>query len=479
MTDSSPEAIEAVETDESARLVESEQVVEADAAAEATMARPVVAIVGRPNVGKSTLVNRIVGRRATIVQEKPGVTRDRKELDAIWNGRQFIVVDTGGWLPAKAAGDDSAFLVRQVSEQAERAIAAADVILCVVDVTVGILEEDDAVARVLRKATAPVIVVVNKVDDERREADAWAFARLGLGEPIAISASHGRGTGELLDAVVAALPPEEIAPVAAPGDGIFSVTIVGRPNVGKSTLFNRLVGDDRSVVHDAPGTTRDAIDTIIETDDGPLRFVDTAGMRRRSRIDEATEYYGLLRALEAVDRSDAALLVIDASAGVTHQDQRLAERIDVSGTAIVVVLNKWDLVTDADDRRQVLEDVADRLAFLGYAPVLKVSALTGKSFQRLLPALREAEEAYHRRIPTASLNRLLQEAQAHHPAPAQKRHRPRVLYAMQGATDPPTFTFFATHELPATYLRYLERRMREAFDLGPTPIKIRVRRRSS
>jgi GTP-binding protein len=201
-------------------------------------------------------------------------------------------------------------------------------------------------------------------------------------------------------------------------------------------------------------------------------------MRRRSRIDEATEYYGLLRALEAVDRADAALLVIDAEAGVTHQDQRLAERVDASGTAIVVVLNKWDLVKDADQRRQVLEDVADRLAFLGYAPVLKISALTGSRFDKLLPALREAEEAYHRRIPTATLNRLMQEAQAHHPPPVVKRHRPRVLYATQGATDPPTFTLFATHELPATYLRYLERRMREAFDFGPTPIKLRVRRRS-
>jgi GTP-binding protein len=442
------------------------------------MSSPVVAIVGRPNVGKSTLVNRIVGRRAAIVQEKPGVTRDRKELEANWCGRSFVVVDTGGWLPPHAAGGDPAVLVRQVSEQAERAIAEADVILCVVDVTVGAVEEDDAVARVLRRSGKPVIVAVNKVDDERREPDTWAFARLGLGTPFPISAGHGRGTGELLDAVVAALPPET-EDVEDPGpDGIFSVTIVGRPNVGKSTLFNRLVGDERSVVHDEPGTTRDAIDTIIETPEGPLRFIDTAGMRRRSRIDEATEYYGLLRALEAVDRADAALLVIDAEAGVTHQDQRLAERVDASGTAIVVVLNKWDLVKDADQRRQVLEDVADRLAFLGYAPVLKISALTGSRFDKLLPALREAEEAYHRRIPTATLNRLMQEAQAHHPPPVVKRHRPRVLYATQGATDPPTFTLFATHELPATYLRYLERRMREAFDFGPTPIKLRVRRRS-
>ncbi len=450
--------------------------VSAEAAA-ATGVLPVVAIVGRPNVGKSTLVNRIVGRRAAIVEERPGVTRDRKELAASWTGRTFLVVDTGGWLPASAAADDPSVLTRQVSEQAERAISMADVVVCVVDTTVGVVEEDDAVARVLRRSGKPVLVAVNKVDDDRREAESWSFERLGLGTPHPISAMHGRGTGDLLDAIVAALPPEaQLADV--PVDDAFAVAIVGRPNVGKSTLFNRLVGDERSVVHDAPGTTRDAIDTVVETPDGRLRFVDTAGMRRRSRIDENTEYYGLLRALEAVDRADAALLVIDASAGVTHQDQRLAERVDGAGTAIVVVLNKWDLIEDADERKQVLEDVHDRLAFLGYAPVLKVSAQTGRNLKHVLPALREAEEAYHRRVPTATLNRLLQEAQMQHPAPAMKRYRPRILYATQGATDPPTFTIFVSHDLPPTYLRYLERKLREGLDLGPTPIKLRVRRRN-
>jgi GTP-binding protein len=445
---------------------------------------PTVAVVGRPNVGKSTLVNRFVGKRRAIVEEKPGVTRDRKELEAEWNGRRFRVVDTGGWLaPGAESGSetgDPAELTRQVSLQAERAIAAADVVLFVVDATVGVTEEDDRVARILRKAELPVLVVANKVDDERREADAWGLQRLGLGDPYPVSALHGRGSGDLLDAVVADLPPE-----AEPGDegdaaddSIFSVAIVGRPNVGKSTLFNRLVGEDRSVVHDLPGTTRDSIDTIVETDDGPLRFVDTAGMRRRSRIDEPTEYFSLVRALESVDRSDAALLVIDASQGVTHQDQRLAERVDAAGTAVVIVLNKWDLIDDADKRRDVLIDVGDRLAFLAYAPILKVSATSGKNLRHVLPALRQAEEAYHRRIPTAALNRLLQEAQANHPAPPVRKHRPRVLYATQGAADPPTFTLFATHPLPPTYLRYLERRIREAFSLGPTPIKLRVRRRN-
>jgi GTP-binding protein len=432
---------------------------------------PVVAIVGRPNVGKSTLVNRFAGGRQAIVEAQPGVTRDRKELVAEWAGRRFRVIDTGGWL---AGGGD---LHQEVSRQAERAVAEADVIILVVDVTVGITEEDARVASLLRRAGPPVVVVVNKVDDGSRESDAWAFTQLGLGDPEVVSALHGRGSGDLLDAVVAALPPP--APEAespAPDTGPFSIAIVGRPNVGKSTLFNRLVGDERAVVHDQPGTTRDTIDTVIETEDGPLRFVDTAGMRRRSRVDEPTEYYSLVRALQAVDRADAALLVIDATEGVTHQDQRLAERVDAAGTAAIVVLNKWDL-TSAEQRADVMTQAADRLAFLAYAPVVKVSALTGRNIRHVLPALREAEAAYHRRVPTAALNRVVTDAQQRHPPPAVRKRRPRVLYATQGASDPPTFTLFATHELPATYLRYLERRIRDAFDLGPTPVKLRVRLR--
>jgi GTP-binding protein len=442
---------------------------------------PVVAVVGRPNVGKSTLVNRIAGGREAIVEERPGVTRDRKELVADWNGREFLVVDTGGWLGGRDVDrtDDDASLVRQVSEQAERAIAGADVVVLVVDVTVGITEEDARVADLLRGAAKPVVLAVNKVDDDRRDADRWSFSRLGLGEPYPVSAIHARGTGDLLDAVVDALPPEPDADDLGADhadDGVFSVAIVGRPNVGKSTLFNRLVGDDRSVVHDAPGTTRDTIDTIVATPDGPLRFIDTAGMRRASRVEEPTEYYSTLRALRAVDRADGALLVIDASQGVTHQDQRLAERVDGAGTAIVVVLNKWDLL-DAEQRAQVRRGLAERLAFLSYAPVLQVSALTGKGAHQVLPALRQAEEAYHRRIPTAELNRALRDAQLQHPPPVERGHRPRILYATQGANDPPTFTLFTTRPLPPTYLRYLERRLRESFDLGPTPLKLRVRRR--
>jgi GTP-binding protein len=441
---------------------------------------PVVAVVGRPNVGKSTLVNRMVGRRAAIVEERPGVTRDRKELLAEWNGRAFRVVDTGGWLTEGDAGltGEEPALARKVSAQASAAMEQADLVVFVVDVVTGVTEEDARVARLLQQAAAPVLVVVNKVDDERREAEVWQFEQLGLGAPLPVSAAHGRLSGEVLDAIVDALPPEAEGAEKEDDDAfIFSVAIAGRPNVGKSTLFNRMVGEDRSVVHDMPGTTRDAIDTIVETDDGPLRFIDTAGLRRKSRIDEPTEYYSLVRALEAIDRADACLLLIDASEGVTHQDQRLAERIDAAGTAVVIVLNKWDLL-DAEQRAKVRGEVEEKLHFLSYAPALPVSALTGRRVQQLLPALRDAETGYHQRIPTAALNRVLRDAQAAHPPPVQRRHRPRILYATQGATDPPTFTLFATRALPPTYLRYLERKLREAFDLGPTPIKLRVRRRS-
>jgi GTPase len=430
---------------------------------------PMVAVVGRPNVGKSTLVNRIVGRRAAIVEEFPGVTRDRKELIAEWNGRTFRIVDTGGWL----ASDEP--LAKQVTHQAERAIGQADVLLLVVDVTVGLIDEDSQVARVLQRADAPVLVVVNKVDDPNRESDVWTFVKLGLGDPYGVSAIHGRGSGDLLDALVDVLPEDAPAESSA-DDGTFSIAIVGRPNVGKSTLFNRLVGDDRSVVHDMPGTTMDSIDTIVETPDGPLRYIDTAGMRRQSRVEEQTEYTSTVRALNAVDQADAALLVIDATEGVTHQDQRLGERIDAAGTAVVIIVNKWDLV-DAEQRAQVVEDVEDRLSFLGYAPIIKLSALTRKNVQQVVPTLRKTEAAYHTRVPTGALNRAIRDAQQRHPPPLDGRHRPRILYATQGATDPPTFTLFTTRPLPQTYLRYVERTIREKFSLGPTPVKIRVRRR--
>ena len=437
---------------------------------------PVVAIVGRPNVGKSTLLNRIVGRREAIVEEKPGVTRDRKEVEAEWQGRRFRLVDTGGWMPGGDALDE------KVSRQSEQAIREADAVLLVTDVTTGVTEEDDRVAQLLRGVEAPVFVVANKVDDPSREALMWELLSLGLGTPHPVSSLHGLGTGDLLDALVGALPEPaaDDEPVAVGrgtldgSDKVFAVALVGRPNVGKSTLFNRLIGEDRSVVHDMPGTTRDAIDTVVETDHGPIRFVDTAGMRRKARIDEGTEYYSFVRALQAVDAADIALLVIDGTEGITHQDQRLAERIDAAGCPIVVLLNKWELL-DTERRAEVTYEVGQKLAFLGDAEVIRISALTGRNVHRLLPILADAIERYHRRVPTRRVNEIVALAQAAQPAP----HGGRILYATQGATDPPTFTLFANKELPATYLRYIERKLREAFDLGATPIKLRVRQRGT
>jgi GTPase len=442
-----------------------------------TAPRPLVVIAGRPNVGKSTLVNRFVGRRAAVVQEKPGVTRDRLELECEWNGRPFTVVDTGGWL---GKGDT---LDAKVTKQAERAVASADVVLLVVDAAVGITTEDDDVARVLTRSGRPVLLVANKVDNDRREADAWELVSLGLGDPWMVSALHGRGTGDLLDEVARLLPdrsrsvgqdePErriEAEPRSTASEGSATrVAIVGRPNVGKSTLFNRMLGEERSVVHDLPGTTRDAIDTQIETAEGPVRFIDTAGMRRRSRTEEGTEYYAMVRALQALDRADVVLLVIDATDGVTHQDQRLAERIGASGSPVLIILNKWELL-GAEARRDIVDAVEDRLAFLGDSPIVKVSAMSGMGVHKILPALGRAVEAYHHRIPTGELNRAIRSIQSAHASPGA-----RIKYAVQGAIDPPTFTLFTTRRLPAPYLRYVERKLREQFGIGPTPVKFRVR----
>lgn len=435
------------------------------------MTRPTVAIIGRPNVGKSTLVNRIIGRREAIVEERPGVTRDRKEVDAEWLGHHFRLLDTGGWI---ADGDA---LDEKVSAQSEQAMAEADVILLVLDATVGVTPDDEQVAQLLRRSETPVLVVANKVDDSSHEAAVWELLGLGMGDPFPVSALHGKGTGDLLDAVVSHLPEGSDDPLVEDDDeeddGMFAVTLVGRPNVGKSTLFNRLIGEERAVVHDRPGTTRDAIDTIVETDDGPIRFIDTAGMRRKARIDEDTEYYSLVRALKAVDKSDVALLVIDSTIGITHQDQRLAERVDGAGCPIVILLNKWELL-GTEAREKIAVDVERKLAFLADPPVLRISALSGKGVNRLWPALQTAVGAYRTRIPTRDVNKVIRAAQAAQPAP----HGARVLYATQGATDPPTFTLFANREVPTTYMRYLERSLREAFSLGSTPIKLRVRKRS-
>jgi GTP-binding protein len=445
------------------------------------MSLPTVVIVGRPNVGKSTLFNRIIGEQVAIVEDRPGVTRDRKETEASWLGKHFLLVDTGGWLPG---GSD---LDAKVSRQVEAAVKTADVVLFMVDAATGLTEDDESIATWLRRLKAPVLLVTNKADNDRRENDRWEFLALGLGDPVPVSALHGRRAGDLLDEVVALFPVsdtpepelgldlEDASQLWKAGDvPPPRVAIVGRPNVGKSTLFNRLVGADRAVVHDMAGTTRDSIDTLVDTPDGPIVFVDTAGMRRRSRIDDSAEYYSVVRALRAIDGADIALLVIDATEGVTSQDQRLAERVDAAGCPTVVMLNKWELIEDPEHRLQVQADLNRKLYFMGDAPILKISALTGKGVNKLRPVLQEAITQYHRRVPTRDVNRVISDAQQKHPA----GHGVRVLYALQGATDPPTFTLFVNRELPHTYLRYLERSIREAFEFGSTPLKLRVRKRT-
>jgi GTP-binding protein len=374
----------------------------------------------------------------------------------------------------------------KVSRQVEAAVRNADLVIFVVDGSVGVTDDDELMASWLRKSAATVMLVVNKADNDRREADRWDFLSLGLGDPYPVSALHGRRAGDLLDEVIVRMPSSPLSEEYIPNYGLDQeiipvgeqkpprVALVGRPNVGKSTLFNRLVGEDRAVVHDMPGTTRDSIDTLVETEDGPVVFVDTAGMRRRSRIDDSAEYYSLVRALRAVDGSDIALFVIDATQGITAQDQRLAERIDAAGCPIVIMLNKWELIDDAEERERIDLEVKRKLYFVDDAPVLKVSALTGKGVHKLRPVLQEAILQYHRRIPTRDVNRVIADAQQRQAAGGGAR----VMYALQGATDPPTFTLFVNRELPHTYLRYLERSIREAFNFGSTPLKLRVRKRA-
>jgi len=436
---------------------------------------PVVAVVGRPNVGKSTLVNRIIGRREAIVEERPGVTRDRNEFDVDWAGYDFTLVDTGGWLPKtrEAKGLDD-----KVSQQAEYAIREADVTIFVIDARVRPTTEDALIAEMLRTREKPTFLVANKVDDASHELGMWEYLSMGLGDPNPVSALHGRGTADLLDLVVEQLPEiQEVSQDDEEGDEdelMVAIAIVGRPNVGKSTLFNSLIGEDRAVVHDEAGTTRDAIDTIVETDIGNIKFVDTAGMRRKAKISEDTEFYSLVRALKAIDKADVALLVIDSTVGVTHQDQRLSERIDAAGCPVVVVFNKWELV-DTDEREVLVEQVERKLGFLGDPPIMKTSALSGKGVHRLYPILAETITNYHRRVPTREVNLVIRRAQSAHPAPGGAR----VMYAIQGAAEPPTFTLFVNRKIPRTYVRYIENQLREQLDLGSVPIKIRVRNRNN
>jgi GTPase len=427
------------------------------------MKRPQVVIVGRPNVGKSSLVNRLAGRRVAVVEEQRGVTRDRKAVEVEWRGVTFDVVDTGGWL---AAGDT---LEDKVSKQAEAALKSADLVLLVVDASTGPVEEDSTAAKWVRNSKRPVLLVVNKVDDQQHEAASWEFLSLGVGDPFMVSAQHGRGSGDLLDRIVDDLGDQTVDVADEDDDGALRVAIVGRPNVGKSTLFNQLIGEERSVVHDMPGTTRDAIDTVVDTSAGLIRFIDTAGMRKRARTEAGLETYSVLRSLDALDRADIAILVIDAQEGATGQDQRLAERISASGCPAIVILNKWELVLP-DERDAILATVGEKLAFLGDAPVLKMTALSGKGVHRLWPALSTAALDYAKRVPTGALNRAIRDLQIKQPAPTGK-----IRYAVQGASEPPTFTLFIAGRLPPTYLRYVERSLREKFELGASPIRVRVR----
>ena len=363
------------------------------------MAKPTVAVVGRPNVGKSTLVNRIIGRREAIVEERPGVTRDRNEFEVNWAGCEFTLIDTGGWLP-KSKGEKR--IDDKVSEQSELAINQADVTILVVDARVSPTIEDVLIADILQSREKPTFLVANKVDDVNHEVGMWEYLSLGLGEPNPVSALHGRGTADLLDLLIAGMPEDNVDSIGEDEEeksDVVSVAIVGRPNVRNSTLFNALIGEDRAVVHDEAGTTRDAIDTVVETQIGTIKFVDTAGMRRKARISEDTEYYSLVRALNAIDKADIALLVIDSTIGVTHQDQRLSERIDAAGCPIVIVFNKWELA-DTDERELLIMQIERKLGFLGEPPIMKTTAISGKGVHRLYPILTNAIANYNQRVPT-------------------------------------------------------------------------------
>ena len=429
---------------------------------------PRVAVVGRPNVGKSTLVNRVLGRRAAITQEHPGVTRDRVAYEAEWNGRRFEVVDTGGFQP-RASG-----LQARVVAQAERAMADADLVLLVVDATVGVTEEDAAVAARLQRAEVPVLLVANKVDSAALEAQAADLWSLGLGEPLPVSALHGRGAGDLLDAAVAALPAarDEAADArAAP-----SVAIVGRPNVGKSSLLNRLSGAELAIVDPVPGTTRDTVDSWVERDGRRYRLVDTAGMRRSFQRAEGADYYAFVRSLEAVDRADVALLVLEGPAGVADQDQKVAVRAAEAGCALVIAANKWDLM-DEDARRRFDLDLDRKLRFVDWAPLLRVSARTGRGVEKLWGLLDDALAERGRRVPTAALNQWLAEAAGRTPPPPARGRSVRIRYVTQARVDPPELVLFTTGPLTPAYRRYLEKDLRRVFGFQGTPLRLVVRSR--
>lgn len=432
--------------------------------------RPVVAVVGRPNVGKSTLVNRIIGSRSAVVEELSGVTRDRREFDADWGGREFILVDTGGW-EVKPDG----YISSSIKEQAEGAVSVADAVILVVDGTTDITDDDSGVISILRSAEIPVLVAVNKIDSRTAEWNLDQFWRLGLGEPHAVSAYHGRGVGDLLDRLVEVLPEP---PGEEQREDTRRIAIVGRPNVGKSTLLNRLVGEKRVIVSDTPGTTRDPIDVDVEIWGETYRLVDTAGIRRKPQITEDADFYAVLRAREALETADLAILLVDATEGVTHQDQRIASEAVAAGAGLIILLNKWDAL---DDYQKELTErsLPDRFGFVAWAPALRVSALTGSRIGRLGDAVEAVFEARETRVPTGKLNRSVREWTAAHPPPVRKGRRPRVHYVVQAGTAPPTFVVFVSGgELGDDYLRFLENRLRVDHDFTGNPIHFVTRRRA-
>src|SRR3954447_15244732 len=430
---------------------------------------PVLAVVGRPNVGKSTLVNRIIGRREAVVEDRPGVTRDRVSYDATWNGRAFTVVDTGGWDP------DARGLFERISAQAEVAVSVADAVMFVVDAGVGITDNDEAVVRILRKSGKPVVLAANKVDDQRAEAEAYGLWNLGLGEPMPVSALHGRGSGDLLDAVLAALPetpPESFDEVGGPR----RVAIIGRPNVGKSSLLNKLAREDRVVVDDASGTTVDPVDELIELGGRTWRFIDTAGIRKRVKTASGHEYYASLRTETAIERAEVAVLVIDGSESVSEQDMRIIQTVRDSGCALVLAFNKWDLVDE--ERRYYLDREIERdLVQVQWAPRINLTARTGWHVDRLVPALEKALEGWETRISTGQLNSFLGRLVAEHPHPVRSGKQSKVLFGTQATTSPPTFVLFTSGKLDAGYERFIERRLREEFGFVGTPINLQVRPR--
>ena len=432
---------------------------------------PVVTVLGRPNVGKSTLVNRILRRKAAVVDEQPGVTRDRREFTAEWLGNKFLLIDTGGW---ELNPDEE--LTMNVREQAEAAVGGADVVVFVADATSDVVDDDQGVARLLLRSGVPFVFVANKVDGPRQEENLEHLWSLGLGEPMPISAQHGRGTGDFLDALVEALPVFDEEDEAGESD-LARLAIIGRPNVGKSTLLNQLAGTERVLVSDTPGTTRDPINLVVELDGEPFEIVDTAGIKRRTKIKDDVEYYAILRAREVLQEADVALLIVDGTRGATHQEQRLAEEIKDAGVGLIVLLNKWDIITD-EERAATEDSVADRLAFVSWAPVLRMAAKTGSRLHRLPAAVRAVLENRRQRIPTADVNRLIRQWHQAHPPPVRKGKRPRIIYAVQTETEPPTIVLFVRGgDIGEDYLRYLENRLREEYDFMGTPLRLIARRR--